>query len=477
MLWLRESLAAQQFVLALFHGQAFFVLGLSIVFLARRSARLEIARGLMPLAIFGFCESLVAWSPAWFSSAASTSPDALAFWLAWSRLLLLGVGYTFLLAFALQTYVLLDKPLSVGRVSIPAWGQWAFAAGLFVLWLVGLVIARLAGVPTEEVWLGGEVATRYGLALPGGLAGAWGLRRQTCTIEPERLPLVKPYLRVVWFALGFFALFGGLIGPAAPFFPVFFPANWLNEEILLRLTGIPISIFRGLCGIAITYGVVRALGVALSEVEVWLESAERRQALARERERIGRELHDGIIQSIYAAGLMLEGARHSISDEPEAARAQLTRAIGSLNQTIQDIRRYIFDLRGEMPDDDLETGLGKILEDFRVNTLLETEFIVEGENTRSLGAERQRHVFQIAREALTNVARHAQARRVEVCLRYGVNALQLCISDDGIGLSALPINRGQGLRNIRERARLLDGMLDVDTASNKGTTLILTVPY
>ncbi len=460
MLWPREVLAAHQLLLPFLQGQAFFVLGLSIVFLARRSARLEVARGLSLLAVFGFCEALVAWSLAWFVSSSASAP-----WLAWSRLLLLGVGYAFLLAFALQTYVLPERR---------RWEQWALAGGLLAPWLIGLVTARLVGTSSEQVWLGGEIAARYGLALPGGLVGAWGLRRQTYrTIEAQRLPLVKPHLRVTWFALGAFALFGGLIGPAAPFFP----ANWLNQEVLLRAAGVPISLFRGLCGVAITYGIVRALSVVLSETELWLENVEQIQALARDRERIGRELHDGIIQSIYAAGLMLEEARHSIPDEPEMACAQLTRAIGSLNQTIQDIRRYIFDLRGGVPDDDIEMGLSKMLKDFRINTLLETEFIVEGERTLVLGAGRRQHIFQIAREALTNVARHAQARRVEVHLRYGVNALQLRISDDGVGLSALPTSGGQGLRNIRERARLLDGLLDVDTAPNKGMTLILTVPY
>jgi len=462
---MRGFLAAHPLLLALLHGQAFFVLGLSIVFLARRSARLEIARGLLLLAIFGFCEALLAWNPAWFPSVSPASSEASAPWLAWSWLLLLGTGYVSLLAFALQTLVPWD-----GR----QWGQWAFVGCFLALWLAGAITACVVGMPSERMRLAGEIAARYGLVLPGGLIGAWGLRRQTYrTIGRELLPLVKPHLRVTGFALGFFALFGGLIGPAAPFFP----ANTINQEALLKATGVPISLFRGLCGITLTYGVVRALGVVLSEMEHWLENVEHMQALARERERIGRELHDGIIQSIYAAGLMLEEARHSIPSAPDVARTHLTRAIESLNRTIQDIRRYIFNLRGEMPDDDLQTGLSKMLRDFRVNTLLEAEFTVEGEDTRGLGAERRQHIFQIAREALTNVARHAQARRVEVRLRYGLNALQLRISDDGIGLSALPTDKGHGLRNIRERARLLGGMLDIDTAPNKGMTLILTVPY
>jgi signal transduction histidine kinase len=337
-----------------------------------------------------------------------------------------------------------------------------------------LAVARLASVSSEQAWLYGEIAARYGLALPGGLVGAWGLCRHAYrSIEPGRLRLVRPQMRVTGIALGVFGLLGGLIGPRAPFFP----ANWLNQDQFLQVTGIPPSLLLGLCGVAIIYGVVRALNLVLNEIELWLEGVERTQALARERERIGRELHDGIIQSIYAAGLILEGARQSISQEPEVAQAQLTRAIQSLNQTIQDIRRYIFDLRGELPPEDLETGLHKMLRDFRVNTLLQTEFVVEGAGPRPLGAERRQHIFQIAREALANVARHAQARQVKVRLYYGVNALQLSISDDGVGLLALPINRGQGLRNIRERARLLDGMLDVDTGANKGMTLILTVPY
>jgi len=312
------------------------------------------------------------------------------------------------------------------------------------------------------------------MALPGGLLAAWGLRRQAYrALARERLSLIKPPVRVARAALGAFAVFGGLVGPAAGFLP----ASLLNQTSLLQVTGVPIALYRGLCGLILTLGIVQALRVSLRQIELWVESVEHKQALASERERIGRELHDGIIQSIYAAGLVLEGVQHGIDEDPAGARSQLGWAIDSLNQTIQDIRRYIFDLRGEVPEDDLETGLDKLLKDFRINTLLETSFQVEGEDPQVLGAERRQHVFQIAREALANVARHSQARRVEVRLQYGARALQLYISDDGVGLSALPIGRGQGLRNIRQRARLLDGMLDIDSAPGEGMTLMLTVPY
>jgi signal transduction histidine kinase len=458
--WLRGFLASHQAILALLHGQAFFVLGVSTLLLTRRSVRLELAGELTPLATFGFCEAAVAWIGAWLE-AAETAPS----WLVWCRVVILALGSALLLTFALQVYM-------------PANGRdrrrWLAAGGLFLVWGLGIVAMGALGLRGEQLRLLGEIGGRYAFVLPGGLLGAWALRREMYrTIEASRLMLVKLPIRVGAVALGMFALFGGLIGPTAPFFP----ANLINENLLLNVTGVPVALFRALSGVGLTLSVVQTLSAVLNEIEMWLENVERRQALVDERERIGRELHDGIIQSIYASGLILEGAQQNLAENSDKARDQLTQAIENLNVTIQDIRRYIFDLRGELSQDDLETGLRKMLKDFRVNTLLETEFDVSGDGIRRFDAERRQHIFQIAREALTNVARHAHARKVQVHLEYGANALQLSISDDGVGLSALPSDDGHGLRNIRERTRLLNGMLDIDTAPREGLSLVLTVPY
>jgi signal transduction histidine kinase len=447
-------------LLSLLHGQVFFFLGLSILFLTRRGIRLELARELAPLAAFGFFETAVAWSTAWLASMSAPATG-----LAWFRLATMAAAYAILLSFGLQVVMSSDKR---------DWQRWTIAGGLLLLWAVALLVVYSLFGPGADVKLTGEILARYGLALPGGLLGAWGFRHEAHrTIEPQRWSSVRWPIRITSLALGAFALFGGLIGPAASFFP----ANLINEELLRSATGAPSALARTLCGVAIGSGVVWALSAVLDEIEMWLESVERMQALVYERERIGRELHDGIIQSIYASGLILEGARHNVAHNPEQAYKQLNIAIDNLNEAIQDIRRYIFDLRGEMLQDDLETGLRKMLKDFRVNTLLETEFLVSGSGNRRFDAERRQHIFQIAREALANSARHARARKVAIDLQYGANAMQLSISDDGIGLSAVPSGDGHGLRNIRERTRLLNGMLDIDTAPGKGLTLVITVPY
>ncbi len=460
MVWLRDIFASHQPVWTLLHGQVFFVLGISILFLTRGGVRLKLARELASLAAFGFCEAVAAWTGVWLDVSGASGV-----WLDWVRLVTLALGYASLLTFALQVTIPPRKQVRE---------RWVIAGGIFLSWSIGLLLVRLLGISGARVRLIGEIAARYGMAVPGGLLGAWGLRHETYrTIEPERLPLVKPPMRVTEVALGAFALFGGAISPAAPFFP----ANLVNEELLLARLGVSVAALRALAGVGMTFGVVRAVGVVLNEIEMWLESVEQRQALIDERERIGRELHDGIIQSIYASGLILEGARQHVDDRPEEARQQLTAAIKNLNETIQDIRRYIFDLRGEMPKENLETGLHKMLEEFHVNTLLETAFCVDGVESRRLDAERRQHVLQIAREALTNVARHASAQEVRIQLEYGVDHLRMSVSDNGVGLSSVPSENGHGLRNIRERTRLLNGKLNIDTTPGEGLTLALTVPY
>jgi signal transduction histidine kinase len=238
-----------------------------------------------------------------------------------------------------------------------------------------------------------------------------------------------------------------------------------------------VALFRAVVGLVLTYSILQALQVFQVETNHWIEEMERAQALAADRERIGRELHDGTIQSIYAAGLILEDVRLSLESEPQRAEVQLGRATASLNRTIQDIRSYIFDLRRGEAVEDIESSLNRLVKDFHVNTLIEVDFKVEGKKPQPLEADRAQNLYQIAREALTNVARHAQARSVDVRLRYGERQLTLRIADDGVGFPVSGVNgAGRGLKNMRERAQLLEGALVVEGSPNEGVTVVLTMP-
>jgi signal transduction histidine kinase len=240
----------------------------------------------------------------------------------------------------------------------------------------------------------------------------------------------------------------------------------------------PASLLLALVGLVLTYSVMQALKVFQIEADNWVEEMERAQALAVDRERIGRELHDGIIQSIYAAGLILEDVRMAADNEPERARAQLGRAMASLNRTIQDIRSYIFDLRSAEGAEDIESSLDRLIKDFRVNTLIDVDLEIAGKRQQILDPDRAQNLYQIAREALTNIARHAQARHVDILLRYGERQLTLRVADDGVGFPAPSINNpGRGLKNMRERAQMLEGALVVEGTPNEGVTVVLTIPY
>jgi len=429
------------------HGLMFFTLSLTVFFLQSRSQRILLARRLYWLGGFAICEAVVAWNNLF---AGLTPPVALL--PAFLGPLILGIGYSFLIVLGIQAFL----PEETVQIQGHRW-----LAGLISAWVI-VDLAAFLTFPAQRATVIqiAEMLAHGLLGFPGGVLAAIGLRRQSHqTLEAALRKRVRPYLRLVEITTG---AFGAL--------QVFYlPMHGITPELVEWLWA--------LMGTGLTLGIIRALNTVQLEIERWIEGVERLQALAADRERIGRDLHDGIIQSIYAAGLLLESVQPIIPSDPMRAQAQLGRVMDNLNETIQDIRRYIFDLRSDMPDEDLPSGIKRLLRDFHINTLLETELEITGVPVEILSMERRRHIFQIVRETLANTARHARARWVKIHLHYGEHALDLTISDDGIGMETLQVSKGYGLRNIRERVRLLDGTLRIESAPNEGVTFHLNVPY
>ena len=200
----------------------------------------------------------------------------------------------------------------------------------------------------------------------------------------------------------------------------------------------------------------------------------RRLELMEERERIAKELHDGIIQSLFAVGMNLQSTA-LMSGSPETSR-RVDKAVDELDRVIRDLRNYIFGLRpGILADRQLNQALEAIGEE--VGSTLQIPIAVEVDGAVSAALSSRSHeIVQLTREALSNVTRHAQAQRAAVRLtRQGANAI-LTIEDEGIGFDPRESSSGSGLRNMRERAAAIGGTLQISSASGKGTKLRFTFP-
>ncbi len=206
----------------------------------------------------------------------------------------------------------------------------------------------------------------------------------------------------------------------------------------------------------------------------------RRLAVLEERDRIGMDLHDGIIQSIYGVGLALENTRSLLRDEPDTAETRLVKAMDDLNHTIRDIRNYILDLRPrQMRGENLVDGLGRLVTEFRQNTKLEVVLAVPKiEFLDELPPTNAKALFHICQEALANVAKHANASKVTIDLWTTSDRVLLEISDDGKGFDPQIVSKtvGHGLANMQSRISAVSGDLDITSAGEEGTSILAWVP-
>jgi len=217
-------------------------------------------------------------------------------------------------------------------------------------------------------------------------------------------------------------------------------------------------------------------GIAMENAR--LHEQIQRLAVVDERERIGRDLHDGIIQNIYAVGLSLEDVPELVRDDPEEVERRVERAIDSLHLTIRDIRNFIFGLRPELlAGTTLAVGLSAIVEEFRHNSMIDVELDTAG-LTREPDPETTAHLLGIANEALSNVARHSGATQASVRVVSdppGIVALTIADNGRGFDPSSIAALGHQGLANIRSRAAGIDATMDI-ASDDAGTSLVVRCP-
>ena len=220
-------------------------------------------------------------------------------------------------------------------------------------------------------------------------------------------------------------------------------------------------------------------GVAIQNASLYEEVLSRRSSMAilEERERISKDLHDGVIQSIYSVGLSLQASLATLTDDPARTQTRIDDAIAELDNVVREVRAYIFELK---PNTDTgQSSAGRITDlarNFEVNTLATAHVDLDLSALELLRPESQNHVVHICREVLSNIARHASAREVHISCKVQNDEFEFEIADDGRRFDPTEVDRGQGLTNVDERARSLGGSLEIGPRSPKGMLHRLTVP-
>ena len=224
---------------------------------------------------------------------------------------------------------------------------------------------------------------------------------------------------------------------------------------------------------------VAKLEAALEEnagLHAQLVTQAREAGVADERQRLAGEIHDTLAQGLAGIITQVQAAQR-IWHQPERARAHVDRALGLARTSLAEARRSVQALRpAELTDAHLPDALRELTRGWAQDTGVEVRFEVTGERM-PLSPALEETLFRVAQEALTNVAKHADAGRVGVTLSYLPDVVLLDVRDDGGGIpDSAETGSGFGLRNMRQRVRSVGGAMELETAAGAGTTVNVRVP-
>ncbi|HWI42392.1 MAG TPA: GAF domain-containing protein [Nocardioides sp.] len=198
---------------------------------------------------------------------------------------------------------------------------------------------------------------------------------------------------------------------------------------------------------------------------------QRRLAVFEDRDRIGRDLHDLVIQRLFAIGLGLQGTARQV-ERPEIAE-RLEQAVDDVDATIKDIRRAIFGLGSLDTAGDIQAEATRLVERAAATLKFRPTLRFEGPVRTLVSADLAPDVLAVLAECLSNASRHAAATAIDVALAAG-ETIDLTVRDDGRGMSG--DHRESGLANLRVRAQQRGGSLRVDSTPGAGTTIVWSVP-
>jgi signal transduction histidine kinase len=227
---------------------------------------------------------------------------------------------------------------------------------------------------------------------------------------------------------------------------------------------------------------VRIMNLFADQAAIAIENARLHQqaenlAVMEERQRLARELHDSVTQSLYTVTLYSDAARLALSSgRLEATMENLRELRNMAREAMIDMRLLIFELHPPILEKEgLVAALRTRLESVEARSGIKTDFQVEGE--RRLPVSKESELFRIAQEALNNAVKHSGATSIKVDLNFGDSGFFMCVCDNGVGFDPVTITHrgGMGFRSMEERVHRINGNINIVSAPDEGTTLTVAV--
>ncbi len=263
------------------------------------------------------------------------------------------------------------------------------------------------------------------------------------------------------------------------------PVRWQGRMIATLVVGFadPDRLTPGEVELLDEIGRQVALGMERLRLQARVQDQQNEMVVVAERNRIARDMHDGLVQYVYALGLQLEHARDLVVEQPGAVAPVLTSSIQQTNHVLSEMRTFIYQLRPIiMKEKEIGQWVLDLCRQFQEATGIPVEAEVGAPAEDALSPAISIALFRIIQETLANIYKHAEATRATVLLDFGTSGARLVIEDDGHGFDvdarpARAIQQGHGLANIEERVRELGGTLALESAPDAGTRLEAVFPY
>lgn len=454
------------------YGLSFYTMGVSIALQNNKRSELKFARTLWMLSAFGFVHGLAEWTHLFapfyhfeFGSMGYHFPDLL-------QMIILTVSYIFLFQYGVASLV--------SHAGSRIWKLLYFIPGGLVIIWAGLTFFVFQPHFPQEWFLNGETFARYLLGFPGALVAGIAFIAEKKEFNSFGLQRLERYLIRGAYVFFFYSIVTGLIVPEGPLFP----ATVINEKWFITIFHVPVQIVRAFCSICIAFYVIKLMKVFNIEYQKRLENAEINQQIYLERIRIGNSLHDGVIQSLYAVGLMLEHTSHLLEERSDQARDYILKALDNLNKTTKGIRNYIINLdREDNAVPMLNCLIKEVIDEFNIpdrRTIIFNEDKVP--NWLNEWTQAHDHICMIIKEALSNAIKHGRADLITVRLAGDSRQAVLEVVDNGAGRGAdtgfMPNAeaRGRGTSSMKKRAGLLNGKIEFHFAQGGGRVLVIINP-